>query len=265
LVRSVPRTWPKWIERRAGRRASGWRSWSVVVAGAVSLCVGACASDPGSTETASGGTAGSLPRDDATGVGGLTGGRGSAGYCALLLAPEPCQQDEGGYYFDVATGRCEYSVYAGCHGNPNHFLSLSDCRQVCSASRDPLCELPADPGSCDDTLALFFFNAQTERCEPFTYGGCEGNDNRFAMAIDCFTACGDARTLCPMHQPRGACDVPGTYCSYDAYSGCRCLEPPGASNECSVAPDCSSDTAAAVPASVVVCDCDADTWWCSDA
>lgn len=45
-------------------------------------------------------------------------------------------------------------------------------------------------GPCNDTITLWFFNHKTEICEQFTYGGCQGNGNRFESELECHQACG---------------------------------------------------------------------------
>lgn len=36
---------------------------------------------------------------------------------------------------------------------------------------------------------MWYFKSSTSRCEPFAYGGCEGNANRFASVEDCERVC----------------------------------------------------------------------------
>jgi hypothetical protein len=51
------------------------------------------------------------------------------------------------------------------------------------------CSLPEQPGNCTAYEPSFWHNPKTGLCEPFVYGGCGGNANRFATRDDCLAAC----------------------------------------------------------------------------
>lgn len=55
-----------------------------------------------------------------------------------------------------------------------------------------VCELPADAGPCEAAMPRFFFDTATGSCQPFTYGGCDGNRNNFESLRACQSACGGA-------------------------------------------------------------------------
>jgi hypothetical protein len=52
-----------------------------------------------------------------------------------------------------------------------------------------LCSLPAEGGNCNAYMPSYFHNAATGLCEPFVYGGCGGNDNRFNTLAECQAKC----------------------------------------------------------------------------
>lgn len=51
------------------------------------------------------------------------------------------------------------------------------------------CSLPIQSGPCDAYVPSWWHNPSTGVCEPFIYGGCEGNENRFASREACLDAC----------------------------------------------------------------------------
>lgn len=52
-----------------------------------------------------------------------------------------------------------------------------------------VCGLAKDSGPCDADQPSFWHNPKTGLCEPFIYGGCAGNANRFATRNECLAAC----------------------------------------------------------------------------
>ncbi|XP_074140708.1 tissue factor pathway inhibitor 2 [Sminthopsis crassicaudata] len=52
------------------------------------------------------------------------------------------------------------------------------------------CLLPPDEGPCRALIPSFYYDRQLQKCRPFIYGGCEGNDNIFDTQDDCQEACG---------------------------------------------------------------------------
>jgi hypothetical protein len=51
------------------------------------------------------------------------------------------------------------------------------------------CMLPPDPGPCEASVPSYAYDVETGLCLPFIYGGCEGNENRFETAEDCYRMC----------------------------------------------------------------------------
>ncbi|XP_005099364.1 boophilin-H2-like [Aplysia californica] len=51
------------------------------------------------------------------------------------------------------------------------------------------CSLPSVRGECDGSYTHYFYNRETESCEPFTYSGCDGNRNNFRSFSECRAAC----------------------------------------------------------------------------
>uniref|UniRef100_A0A674J6B1 BPTI/Kunitz inhibitor domain-containing protein n=1 Tax=Terrapene triunguis TaxID=2587831 RepID=A0A674J6B1_9SAUR len=61
-----------------------------------------------------------------------------------------------------------------------------------SSAVNPVCKLPVDSGSCFSYETRYFYDSVTKKCGAFTYGGCEGNGNRFASIDECLRTCGSA-------------------------------------------------------------------------
>lgn len=53
-----------------------------------------------------------------------------------------------------------------------------------------LCSLPPEKGPCRAYFRRFFFNSTSGQCEPFVYGGCQGNVNNFEAFYECQEYCG---------------------------------------------------------------------------
>ncbi|XP_059748410.1 trophoblast Kunitz domain protein 2 isoform X1 [Bos taurus] len=58
-----------------------------------------------------------------------------------------------------------------------------------AASKPEFCMEPELKGPCKDQMTRYFYNAKTRYCEPFVYGGCEGNKNNFQTLSHCIVTC----------------------------------------------------------------------------
>ena len=50
---------------------------------------------------------------------------------------------------------------------------------VVNGAGDDICYLPVDPGLCGFNFLRYYYNAPSNSCKTFYYGGCLGNSNRF--------------------------------------------------------------------------------------
>ncbi|VDK77465.1 unnamed protein product [Cylicostephanus goldi] len=51
------------------------------------------------------------------------------------------------------------------------------------------CLLPKEIGTCKETYPFYFFDRDTKTCQPFSYSGCGGNENRFMTLSQCTSQC----------------------------------------------------------------------------
>jgi hypothetical protein len=160
----------------------------------------------GTTAPGSGGTGTAGTGTSGTGAGGGNGDLPSYLVCGLpiddgsdecvLLLPGVSR-----YGFNAQTLECEeFTLYCEA-GNENQFETREACEAACSSdisvpptgfasSGEPAaCAVPPSTGWCEAAFPRFFFDPRTRRCEPYTYGGCEGTTNNFISSAECEAAC----------------------------------------------------------------------------
>nr|XP_054928901.1 papilin-like [Dermacentor andersoni] len=109
-------------------------------------------------------------------------------FCFMPSEAGPCTNMEVRWFYDKQDGVCREFHYGGCLGNRNRFRSRRDCEDRCFSSQD-LCMLPKVQGPCSGTFTQWFYDPETDRCHEFTYGGCQGNANRFNDREACENQC----------------------------------------------------------------------------
>lgn len=97
-----------------------------------------------------------------------------------------------------------------------------------------ICKLPQDSGPCDAAIRRWWFNDATGKCEPFSYGGCEGNANNFQTAMDCVNGCAaGVENACT------AIDCPASsVCVYTSPTNATCASPCGDGGACPTGSTC---------------------------
>nr|XP_054928943.1 tissue factor pathway inhibitor-like [Dermacentor andersoni] len=143
--------------------------------------------------------------------------------CELPKKVGPCRGHFPRYYYNVSTDTCEPFIYGGCQGNANNFETLTQCETRCGGNLtveddswkkhimkpvaladyirsnpvlsrslvrlNPVCNETKEPGLCAGYFPRFYFNNVTKTCEPFIYGGCQGNGNNFNTLEECNSTC----------------------------------------------------------------------------
>lgn len=115
----------------------------------------------------------------------------------------------------------------------------------------PDCLLPLETGPCDGALTHFGFDAERGVCRPFSYGGCEGNENNFETLAECDAACRDGEPT-----PTDSCDLP-TNCALEFAACCGVCEPASLDQYQAVSSDFASAVRAERDQSCSMIDCGA--------
>ncbi|XP_067847350.1 kunitz-type protease inhibitor 1-like [Heptranchias perlo] len=80
----------------------------------------------------------------------------------------------------------DQSDETGCTHIRDRFNKLLDIDIPKEKAR---CVYPPVTGRCRADFSRFYYNPFTKSCERFTYGGCDGNENRFEQEKECMRAC----------------------------------------------------------------------------
>ena len=68
-------------------------------------------------------------------------------------------------------------------------IGLSLSIQFYCISSD-ICLLLPVSGPCTNNILRWYYNYAVKRCQQFTYGGCDGNQNNFETLYNCLQQCG---------------------------------------------------------------------------
>ncbi|XP_051566109.1 tissue factor pathway inhibitor-like isoform X2 [Myxocyprinus asiaticus] len=93
------------------------------------------------------------------------------------------------------------------------------------------CALKKNEGPCKAMKDRFYFDINTGRCEPFEYGGCQGNENNFETLQECEEMClvKENKSPCHLEDEPGPCrglvpryffDHKSQECKQFFYGGC---------------------------------------------
>ncbi|VDD83232.1 unnamed protein product [Mesocestoides corti] len=68
-------------------------------------------------------------------------------------------------------------------------ILVAICLASVTEARNNRCYLPIQTGMCKANFLRWGYNAATQQCVPFLYGGCGGNANQFKSKTVCEKAC----------------------------------------------------------------------------
>ncbi|EAW37534.1 BPTI/Kunitz-type proteinase inhibitor domain-containing protein [Lyngbya sp. PCC 8106] len=114
--------------------------------------------------------------------------------CSQPIEAGTCQASFNRYAFNG--NECVPFSFGGCEGNENNFMTLGDCQQTClgeskrvdqANTPEQICAQPIQSGTCQADFSRYAFDGN--ECVPFSFGGCEGNENNFTALEDCQETC----------------------------------------------------------------------------
>ncbi|XP_056236933.1 collagen alpha-6(VI) chain-like [Seriola aureovittata] len=103
--------------------------------------------------------------------------------------PEQRLQTQGG----ESQTRLIHGLTRGQSPVLGHYINgsniLHKTQQLTSSVYKDVCSLRHEAGGCRNYTLMWFFNSSRQRCSPFWYSGCGGNENRFKTQRECETVC----------------------------------------------------------------------------
>ncbi|KAM4594617.1 WAP, Kazal, immunoglobulin, Kunitz and NTR domain-containing protein [Fundulus diaphanus] len=97
------------------------------------------------------------------------------------------------WYYDSKLGSCVTFSSGGCDDSRNRFETYEECKASCQREGMGMCSLPAVQGPCKNWEARWAWNSLMKQCQPFAYGGCQGNANSFRTKKECEANCPQPR------------------------------------------------------------------------
>ena len=90
-----------------------------------------------------------------------------------------------------------FGILVGCSDSTENippeedtFISTEDVAPISGpGSEEDPCTLPILVGPCEAAMPRFGYSPDLNECLEFTYGGCDGNSNRFSTVEECEALC----------------------------------------------------------------------------
>lgn len=113
--------------------------------------------------------------------------------CHQPAEPGNCGGRFKRYFYDGAENHCSEFLYTGCGGNENNFVSRAACVTSCVEDTqlhiDEICSLELSAGNCSGLEIRYFYDIESEDCQPFNFSGCGANKNNFRSKEACLDFC----------------------------------------------------------------------------
>ncbi|KAE8585573.1 hypothetical protein XENTR_v10021361 [Xenopus tropicalis] len=185
-------------------------------------------------------------------------------FCLPEAVTGPCRAAFERWWYNPNTQTCENFTYGGCKGNLNNHIGEEVCMNKCAgvtaemsndilppskrmaeANSDPACTGKGVIGNCRASFPRWYFDAESQNCISFTYGGCGGTENNHKSVQECADRCivskpepakvqapmtGSFSEYCAAPSLTGPCrasfrrwyyDVTTATCVAFTYGGCR--------------------------------------------
>ncbi|KAM8876571.1 WAP, Kazal, immunoglobulin, Kunitz and NTR domain-containing protein 2-like [Synchiropus picturatus] len=125
-------------------------------------------------------------------------------------SPEDCEggADKVSWYYEPKSNSC----FSFTHCLSNHsglesraaLSSYEQCMQCCGPELSGPCGLPSLQGPCKAYEPRWAYSSSLRQCQPFIYGGCDGNDNNFESKEACEELCPFPKNHhCKVCKPKG--------------------------------------------------------------
>ncbi|XP_060596375.1 papilin-like isoform X2 [Ruditapes philippinarum] len=126
--------------------------------------------------------------------------------CNLKPDTGPCRSYVKRFFFNMETCQCEEFIYGGCGGNGNNYITKKECEELCGDSpcqSQSACLESKKVGPCKAAIKRFYYNPLKNKCQQFTWGGCEANGNNFLSMKTCNKVC--KKAVCTLPVKVGPC------------------------------------------------------------
>ncbi|XP_053670896.1 papilin [Anopheles nili] len=111
--------------------------------------------------------------------------------CEQPMDAGPCNGTFERWYYDKESDACHPFHFGGCKGNTNNYATEPACYYHCKKPgvHKPSCSEPLDVGGCEAQQPRWHFARDSNKCMPFYYTGCGGNENHFVSRDQCEEQC----------------------------------------------------------------------------
>ncbi|XP_018084695.1 putative Kunitz-type serine protease inhibitor isoform X2 [Xenopus laevis] len=108
-------------------------------------------------------------------------------FCLPEAVTGPCRAAFERWWYNPETQTCQNFTYGGCKGNLNNHIGEEECMNKCTGVT--ACSGKGVVGNCRASFPRWYFDAESQACVSFTYGGCDGTENNHKSENECRDRC----------------------------------------------------------------------------